>query len=114
MKHTPGPWEVEPVYNFGISREGDTHLHTIAQMRGSIDKRKTNARRIVACVNACEGMNPEAVPELLEALMAVEWIPDDDIPGQLYCPWCGNYEHHGHISDCQRQTAIAKATETAL
>jgi len=26
-----------------------------------------NAERIVACVNGCAGINPEAVPELLEA-----------------------------------------------
>ncbi len=32
----------------------------------------SNARRIVACVNACEGINPEAVPELLEALKIAE------------------------------------------
>ena len=37
-KHTPGPW----------------NLHKV----------EANARRIVACVNACEGINPEAVPEL--------------------------------------------------
>ena len=30
-----------------------------------------NAHRIVACVNACEGLNPEAVPGLLEALQAI-------------------------------------------
>jgi len=29
---------------------------------------KANADRIVACVNACKGINPEAVPDLLEAL----------------------------------------------
>lgn len=29
------------------------------------------AARIVACVNACKGLNPETVPKLLEAL---EWI----------------------------------------
>jgi hypothetical protein len=29
---------------------------------------KANANRIVACVNACEGVNPEAIPELLEVL----------------------------------------------
>lgn len=28
---------------------------------------EANAKRIVACVNACAGINPEAVPDLLEA-----------------------------------------------
>jgi hypothetical protein len=30
-----------------------------------------NAERLVACVNACAGINPEAVPDLLAALEAV-------------------------------------------
>ena len=29
------------------------------------------AARIVSCVNACEGINPDAVPEMLEALKYV-------------------------------------------
>jgi hypothetical protein len=29
---------------------------------------EANAIRIVACVNACEGINPEAIPDMLEAL----------------------------------------------
>ena len=29
-----------------------------------------NATHIVACVNACKGVNPEAVPDLLAALEA--------------------------------------------
>ncbi len=35
------------------------------------DHREANARRIVACVNACKGINPEAVPDLLEALQVL-------------------------------------------
>lgn len=31
-----------------------------------------NAERIIACVNACQGINPEAVPDMLEALKAIE------------------------------------------
>ena len=31
-------------------------------------KRVANAARIVACVNACKGINPEAVPDLLAAM----------------------------------------------
>jgi hypothetical protein len=31
---------------------------------------EANTHRIVACVNACEGINPEAVPDMLEALEA--------------------------------------------
>ena len=39
--------------------------------------------RVLACVNGCEGINPDAVPELLEAAeMAEGWILgqcDDDV-----------------------------------
>ncbi len=41
-----------------------------------------NAERIVACVNACEGINPEAVPELLDALQDI--IADHDERVALY------------------------------
>ena len=50
-----------------------------------------------------------AAPDLLRTLRAVEWMPDDDIPGRLFCPWCGNYQESGHNYDCPRQAAIAKA-----
>lgn len=79
MKHTPGPWKVFyqddeypgievadrdysiVVYgdkgDFNAGVQGDTHEEALA-----------NAQRIVACVNACEGINPEAVPDMLKAL----------------------------------------------
>lgn len=31
------------------------------------DENAANAKRIVACINACEGINPKAVPGLLKA-----------------------------------------------
>lgn len=34
-----------------------------------------HAARIVACVNACAGINPEAVPDMLEALRAISAVP---------------------------------------
>ncbi|MCP4569590.1 MAG: hypothetical protein GY841_18590 [FCB group bacterium] len=37
------------------------------QGRGVSD---ANAERIVACVNACKGLNPEAIPDLLVAVTA--------------------------------------------
>ena len=33
----------------------------------AVVKKADDAKRIVSCVNACAGINPEAVPELLEA-----------------------------------------------
>ncbi len=38
--------------------------------------REANAARIVACVNACAGINPEAVPDLLAA--AEGWVISAD------------------------------------
>ena len=36
-----------------------------------LEMQAANAQRIVACVNACKGINPETVPELLKALKNV-------------------------------------------
>ena len=71
--HTPEPWGFT---DHGQNIDGDDWYSI---NRGSIDiayerwsqndepTRRANALRIVACVNACEGINPEAVPELLKA-----------------------------------------------
>lgn len=50
--------------------------------------------------------------EAREALGDVEWVPDDEEPGHLYCPWCLCYSDGadgGHSQDCRRQAALAKA-----
>ena len=65
-----------------------------------------NARRIIACVNACAGINPEAVPDLIqsleetleemESLMAKRAIP-----------------YQGGINIAERaRAALAKAKQT--
>lgn len=67
MRHTKEPW----VYKSGaiVTENGAP----IAQMDLETDEiepaeQYTNANRIVACVNACAGINPEAIPDLLLAL----------------------------------------------
>jgi hypothetical protein len=35
---------------------------------------KEDAERTLACVNACEGLNPEAVPAVLDAAQAINGI----------------------------------------
>ena len=68
MGHTPGPWFLhgKPGYEaleiFGTNRPIAKSLYHLGSEDNEAD---ANARRIVACVNACEGINPEAVPELL-------------------------------------------------
>lgn len=73
-KHTPGPWTAAGPR---ITCRDNWNL-IVAILPTTIDPRPTpdaaadslaerdaNAARIVTCVNACEGINPEAVPELL-------------------------------------------------
>ena len=90
MKHTPGPWAIEESKRGAIlyikARDGQ-----VAQTYGEGDFYRTqypNARRIVGCVNGCEGINPDAVPELLAALTNIRdtvescyvaggWVPLD-------------------------------------
>ena len=64
----------------------------------SPEEQEAHAHLIVDCVNACEGINPEAVPELMEALRGVLGITKVTAP-------------HGFMPDIARicQTAIAKA-----
>lgn len=89
-KHTPGPWHVatnpggpddQPVF-FSV-RDGSGRPDgedTVCVPLGDSETVKANTARIVSCVNACEGINPEAVPALLESLMAVMRICDRNTP----------------------------------
>ena len=83
-KHTPGPWAVDEdgvVYRAGF-RHGYIKLATAWREDAwcgadGDDESRANARRIVACVNACEG-----VPiEVLEAQQAggLPWNVADQI-----------------------------------
>lgn len=70
-RHTPTEWEVGAGPHTRDREVFDNDGMLIADCRtntrGAAEE-CANAARIVACVNACEGINPEAVPELLEAL----------------------------------------------
>lgn len=79
-KHTPGPWEqyagsirtVEKCEQYGEGYRAEMRQRPIAEvahLRGQSEVNAANAERIVACVNACEGIaDPSAVPELLAHL----------------------------------------------
>lgn len=82
-KHTPGPWEflqstgkLAPL-PYKIHVAFGTHppkKRTTIALCGSSNTlvAKANAARIVACVNACEGISdPSVVPEMLKALKEV-------------------------------------------
>lgn len=89
MHHTPGPWQVvEKGQGWGDSwREIWAGNHAVVRPDGYYSSKyddyefgvaisEPNARRIVACVNACEGIPTEAlesgvVREVVEALEAL-------------------------------------------
>ena len=61
MEHTPEPWTGDEA---SIAGPGEWNPICHASYEDS-DSTPHDMRRIVACVNACQGINPEAVPELL-------------------------------------------------
>lgn len=72
MNHTPEPWNYEKRLRLVNAERFDKHT-LIAEIHSTT----ADGERIVACVNACQGINPEAVPDLLEAckaaLPALNW-----------------------------------------
>lgn len=83
-KHTPEPWwdESGVAHAKGPSWTEENHscVHPIANQNGTLN----DCERAVACVNACAGINPEAVPDMLAAL------EDFNI---LECPTCSGWGH---------------------
>ena len=81
-KHTPEPWKLgrkDPstqyigIYAPGIGPNFNGGRIAIVDGRLigsgiSAAEHEANARHIVACVNACAGINPEAVPDVVNAL----------------------------------------------
>ena len=64
-KHTPGPWRIDDVgVGFEIAA-GNEVVAQVQQVYGDHTHkiRRGNARRIVACVNACEGISAENLEE---------------------------------------------------
>jgi len=72
-KHTRGPWRHQQGYNnvFTTSDPENGVGSTIviatvlaSQVAGGADEADANARRIVACVNACEGIDTSLLEQL--------------------------------------------------
>jgi len=100
-KHTPEPWSLR-VPKLGmaapdqlgdrliISEEDGRHIAETYQYQkhGAPNKAETsvaNAKRIIRCVNNCAGINPEAVPGLLEACKsAIKALKEHDPRGQYH------------------------------
>lgn len=104
MKHTPEPWSA---HKGGFYRSTQIPKPDILEFIGHCDQYDqpganklpdidrdalcdrdyANADRIVSCVNACAGINPEAVPDLLDALIEMNrlfslvWQAEEDVFG---------------------------------
>ena len=111
-QHTPGPWDLQNKGDLyspsgrveivgGVKVEGRRNLPTVIRMKDLSDRSYADARRIVACVNGCAGINPEAVPELLVAADLAVHVYQISDREQFKA-------HFGPIVD-KLQAAIAKA-----
>ncbi len=105
-KHTRGPWRHQQGYNNVFTTSdpengvGSTIVIATAlasQVAGGADEADANARRIVACVNACEGFSIEELEgadlfkdsiesqDLIDGLLAaLRIIVDNSIEGGLF------------------------------
>lgn len=94
-KHTPGPWRLldTPVPpNCGHTLDGDLFYRQIiagpdAATVLACDMGRNTAARIVACVNACEGIeDPAALPKALS--LAKSALIHDSAECEAECPGC--------------------------
>ncbi len=66
MSHTPEPWEVT---DLRYIRQSNEPRHVVARAT-KMDGMEANARRIVAAVNACEGMDTESLESIAGRIAA--------------------------------------------
>ncbi len=94
-QHTPGPLKASGSMVFTVDGAlvAESYGHT------------ANAEHVVCCWNACEGINPEAVPDLLAACEHLDvCMPHDDV--------CARRGHGAAECTCivaDVRAAIAKA-----
>ena len=115
MEHTKGPWIAKGCL-IGIQEDGRPKTIADANPVGFIEgtERKANAERIVACVNACEGISNER----LEAGVVPVGAYDHAIAGlravivalENHSPSFGKpvSEIETHIKECEEKTKHGK------
>jgi len=73
MKHTKEPWSWRPHEDTGRPLIVNSDEYAIALVEGddflpiNPAEEQANARRIIECVNACAGLNPETIKDLVKA-----------------------------------------------
>lgn len=74
MLHTQEPWDTDgtAVYQHGYGHIAIAPRHKLGT--GGAKQSELNLRRIVACVNACQGINPEVVPEMVGVLEKIQRV----------------------------------------
>ena len=111
-KHTPEPWrQFTELGTIGDVVDSKGRAVAQAQETGNFERgapeglaeRNANAARIVACVNGCAGINPEAVKDLLAALKDAEFLLRK--AGQVAGPMQDSFNR----SAVDARAAIAKA-----
>jgi hypothetical protein len=93
-KHTPEPWTARK----NTHDNGEWVVQAKPEAVADVET-EADARRIAACVNACAGINPEAVPDLVRSL---KWIVDCGDYGEGHRPAC-------HDMRAEARKALAKA-----
>jgi hypothetical protein len=80
MNHTPEPW-INLAQGVVITDDVGHHIAELEpsqETRLSATTQRANGLRIVACVNACAGINPNAVPKMMESLRLIAaWEPTE-------------------------------------
>lgn len=70
QKHTPEPWFFgwAGFGQDGIAEINDINLNPVFEVKTCSEEQIESVRRSVICVNACQGINPKAVPDLLKVV----------------------------------------------
>jgi hypothetical protein len=71
MSHTKEPWRIDPRAAMRIVASKDTTVASSACSGLAKDEWEDNARRIVACVNACAGIDTVQL-EMLDVVSALD------------------------------------------
>lgn len=72
-KHTPGKLvAINGDISILKTEDGQQRICTLNGFNGDDALRIANCNRLAACWNACEGINPEAMPEMLAELKRLQ------------------------------------------